>query len=86
MPVDFGKRWGSACFVMALFATMNFCQSVDPAHSAAAAPARTLFGTLDTQLSNVGTQKRAGLYVAMFELDWTNFEPETGCFQHLVHN
>jgi hypothetical protein len=80
MPVDFGKRWSSACFAMVLFAALNFCQCVDPAHSGTVGPARTLFGTRDTQVSSVGTEKRAGLSVAMFELDWANSESERGVF------
>lgn len=80
MPVDFGKRWSSVCFAMVLFAALNFCQCVDPAHSTTVRPARTLFGTLDTQVSSADTEKRAGLSVAMFELDWANFEPERGVF------
>jgi hypothetical protein len=39
-------------------------------HKAKAALARTLFGTLDTQISDVETEKKDGLSVAMFELDW----------------
>ena len=85
MSVDFRKSSSLACFAMALYAALNFCETVVPVHStpvAPAAPARTLFGTLDTQTSSVGTENRAGLSVAMFELDWASFEPEQGVFNN----
>jgi hypothetical protein len=50
------------------------------ASAKAATPSRTLFGTLDTSISTVATEKRAGLSVAMFELDWASIEPHKGVF------
>jgi hypothetical protein len=46
----------------------------------AAAPSSPLFGTLDTQLPSIGADKQAGAAVAMFELDWSSFEPKKGQF------
>lgn len=39
-----------------------------------------LFGTLDTEVSGISTDKLAGVSVAMFELDWAAFEPQPGQF------
>jgi len=39
-----------------------------------------LFGTLDTQMSTAATEKRDGISVAMFELNWASFEPSQGVF------
>lgn len=50
------------------------------ANAKVATPPRTLFGTLDMSISIVGTEKRAGLSVAMFELDWASIEPHKGDF------
>lgn len=45
-----------------------------------AAPA-LLFGTLDTEPASMGPNKQAGASVAMFELDWSSFEPQPGEFR-----
>ncbi len=58
--------------------------SADPSpsqgHVSAAAPSSPLFGTLDAQLPSVSVDKQAGVSVAMFELDWSSFEPKPGQF------
>jgi len=43
-------------------------------------PPATLFGTLDTQTSSAATEKKDGISVAMFELNWASFEPSAGVF------
>ena len=57
--------------------------SVSPS-SSQASPVATdrspLFGTLDTQLASINTDKQAGVSVAMFELNWASFEPTQGQF------
>jgi hypothetical protein len=58
--------------------------SADPSPSqggaSAAAPSSLLFGTLDTRMAGIRADKQAGVSVAMFELDWSSFEPEQGQF------
>jgi hypothetical protein len=44
---------------------------------AAAAPAM-IFGTLDSQASAAATEAKAGVSMAMFELNWASFEPQKG--------
>jgi hypothetical protein len=39
-----------------------------------------LFSTLDTQKSGAAAEVRAGISVAMFELNWASFEPKPGVF------
>jgi hypothetical protein len=52
-----------------------------PSQSSVRAPELSpLFGTLDTQITSINTDKQAGVSVAMFELDWASFEPEQGKF------
>lgn len=41
-----------------------------------------LFGTLDTQASGIKAQKKAGISVAMFELNWASFEPQQRKFSN----
>ena len=49
----------------------------DSANTTGSSP---LFGTLDTELGSINTDKQAGVSVAMFELDWASFEPQRGKF------
>jgi len=46
----------------------------------AAKPSAPLFGTLDAQPARISADRQAGVSVAMFELDWTSFEPQQGKF------
>lgn len=46
----------------------------------AAGQSSPLFGTLDTQPARISADRQAGVSVAMFELDWSSFEPEQGEF------
>ena len=48
---------------------------VSPAHAAATL---TIYGTLDTQTGTAATEDKAGVTMAMFELDWASFEPQNG--------
>jgi hypothetical protein len=48
--------------------------------SAAATDLSPLFGTLDTQVASISADKQAGSSVAMFELNWSSFEPQQGQF------
>jgi hypothetical protein len=81
MPGEFAKRCTVACLALALFAALTWVPLVW-ASAKPTAPPQTLFGTLDTTISTVGTEKRAGLSVAMFELDWATIEPEKGLFRN----
>src|SRR6201986_1385150 len=83
MPVEFARRCTYACLALGLFAALAWVPLAAATYSAAAAPPpKTLFGTLDTQISSVGVEHRAGLSVAMFELDWASLEPKPGVFNN----
>jgi hypothetical protein len=83
MPVEFAKRCTYACLALGLFAALAWVPLAAATFSAAATPPpKTLFGTLDTQISSVGAEHRAGLSVAMFELDWASLEPKPGVFNN----
>jgi hypothetical protein len=47
---------------------------------AAAPPAGPLWGTLDTQTGTAAAEDKAGVTMAMFELNWASFEPGKGQF------
>ena len=44
----------------------------------AAATPGIIYGTLDTQTSTAATEAKAGVSMAMFELNWASFEPTQG--------
>src|SRR5260370_31763822 len=44
----------------------------------AAATAPMIYGTLDSQASAAATEAKAGVSMAMFELNWASFEPQPG--------
>ena len=50
--------------------------SVSAGHAGTAQP--VLFGTLDTQAGTAAQEARAGVPMAMFELNWASFEPQNG--------
>lgn len=77
--MEFAKRCTFACLALGLFAALTWVPLAG-ATARAALPPRTLFGTLDTSIATVGAEKRAGLSVAMFELDWASIEPRQGIF------
>jgi hypothetical protein len=83
MPAEFARRCTSTFLALGLFAALSWVPLAAASYSAAAAPPpKTLFGTLDTQISSVGTESRAGLSVGMFELDWASLEPKPGVFSN----
>jgi hypothetical protein len=43
-------------------------------------PASPLWGTLDTQPGTAATEDKAGVSMAMFEFNWSSFEPAEGVF------
>jgi hypothetical protein len=45
-----------------------------------------IYGTLDTQANTAATEARAGVSMAMFELNWASFEPQQGlvCASYLA--
>ena len=45
---------------------------------AAAATSPIIYGTLDTQTSTAATEDKAGVTMAMLELNWSSFEPSNG--------
>jgi hypothetical protein len=48
------------------------------ATSAHAATTPLIYGTLDTQTSTAATEDKAGVTMAMLELNWSSFEPSNG--------
>jgi hypothetical protein len=49
-----------------------------PAAAHAATTPGIIYGTLDTQTSTAATEAKAGVSMAMFELNWSSFEPTQG--------
>jgi hypothetical protein len=49
-----------------------------PAAASAATTPNLIYGTLDTQTSTAATEAKAGVSMAMFELNWSSFEPTQG--------
>src|SRR5271169_124220 len=68
---------GAARVLLTVILSFTMAGCSDASHHAAPSP---LFGTLDTQIGTVRTEKSAGISVAMFELDWKAFEPSKGVF------
>ena len=69
----------AATGAMALSALASPAASASTNAAHAAGPSLQ-FGTLDTQTSTVATESKAGVSDAMFELNWTSFEPTKGGF------
>jgi hypothetical protein len=79
------RRWRLVWLAVALpavLAAVLLGYGGDSEQFAASARAQSspLFGTLDTQKSTVKAELRAGISVAMFELNWASFEPKEGVF------
>jgi hypothetical protein len=73
-------QWCAAGLAVMLSAVLIITAFASDRNAAQNRPSSTLFGTLDTQLSTVATEKRDGISVAMFELNWASFEPSEGVF------
>ena len=68
---------GLAVTLAAVLVIIAFTSGRNGVQNSGRAP---LFGTLDTQMSTAATEKRDGISVAMFELNWASFEPSEGVF------
>jgi len=75
----FAKIAGRKSIVLALAAIVLAVPS-SARSSTGLQPSPVLFGTLDTQPASLSGDRQAGLSVAMFELDWSSFEPQQGQF------
>jgi hypothetical protein len=83
-----GRVMAAAAAATAAVAVMLACGGTALAATASAAAASAAvatkpapaFGTLDTQPGTAGTEAKAGLSQAMFELNWGAFEPRQGVF------
>ena len=73
------KRWHRVWHALALPALVAVVLSGSRDSVQLAAPS-VLFGTLDTLQNTAATEAKAGVSVAMFELDWASFEPEKDVF------
>jgi hypothetical protein len=74
------SRWWAAGLAVTLLAVSTIIAfSSDTNHAQNSGPSM-LFGTLDTQASTAQTEKKDGISVAMFELNWASFEPSEGVF------
>ena len=74
------RRWCVAGLAVTLVAVLTIIALVSGRNRVHNSPSSTLFGTLDTQVSTVATEKKDGISVAMFELNWASFEPSEGVF------
>ena len=74
------RRWCVAGLAVTLVAVLTIIALVSGRNRVHNSPSSTLFGTLDTQVSTVATEKKDGISVAMFELNWASFEPSAGVF------
>jgi len=74
------RHWCAAGLAVTLAAVLIIVAFVSDRNGVQNSPPSTLFGTLDTQMSTAATEKRDGISVAMFELNWASFEPSEGVF------
>jgi hypothetical protein len=74
------RRLCVAGLVVTLVAVLTIIAVVSGRSRVHNTPSSTLFGTLDTQINTVATEKKDGISVAMFELNWASFEPSAGVF------
>jgi hypothetical protein len=74
------SRWWAAGLAVTLAAVLTIVGLVSYSNHGRNSTPSTLFGTLDTQPSTAATEKKDGISVAMFELNWATFEPSQGVF------
>jgi hypothetical protein len=74
------SRWWAAGLAVTLAAILTMVGLVSYSNHGRNSTPSTLFGTLDTQTSTAATEKKDGISVAMFELNWASFEPSQGVF------
>jgi hypothetical protein len=74
------SRWWAAGLAVTLLAVLTIVGLVSYSNRGQNSTPSTMFGTLDTQASTAATEKKDGISVAMFELDWASFEPSEGVF------
>jgi F5/8 type C domain len=68
-----GVTWAGLLAAAALTASVAV-----PAAAHAATTPGIIYGTLDTQTATAATESQAGVKMAMFELNWSSFEPTQG--------
>jgi hypothetical protein len=74
------SRWCAAGLAVTLVAILTIVGLVSYSNHGRNIAPSTLFGTLDSQTSTASTEKKDGISVAMFELNWASFEPSAGVF------
>src|ERR1700684_1972694 len=74
------SRWWAAGLAVTLAAVLTIVGLVSYSNHGRNSTPATLFGTLDPQTSTAATEKKDGISVAMFELNWASFEPSQGVF------
>jgi hypothetical protein len=74
------SRWLAAGLAVTLLAVSLIIAFAGHSNRPLNSVSSTLFGTLDTQTSTAVTEKKDGISVAMFELNWASFEPSEGVF------
>src|ERR1700683_4417195 len=66
------SRWWAAGLAVTMLAALIIVFANASNHTGNGASS-TLFGTLDTQTKTAATEKKDGISVAMFELNWGSF-------------
>jgi len=74
------SRWWAAGLAVTMLAALITIVFANASNHTGNGESSTLFGTLDTQTKTAATEKKDGISVAMFELNWGSFEPSEGVF------
>jgi hypothetical protein len=74
------SRWWAAGLAVTMLAALITIVFANAGNHTGNGASSTLFGTLDTQAKTAATERKDGISVAMFELNWASFEPSEGVF------
>jgi hypothetical protein len=74
------SRWWAAGLAVTMWAALITIVLANASNHTGNGASSTLFGTLDTQAKTAATERKDGISVAMFELNWASFEPSEGVF------
>jgi hypothetical protein len=74
------SRWWAAGLAVTMLAALITIVFANASNHTGNGASSTLFGTLDTRTKTAATERKDGISVAMFELNWASFEPSEGVF------